>query len=193
MRIGFFGGSFDPIHHGHLILAQDALERTPLDRVGFVPAAQAPLKKSGPPGAGAQHRLAMLQAAVAGRPQFFVATDEIERGGVSYTVDTIRALRETHPGDELCWIIGADQVAQLPEWRAIDEITQMAGFLCLRRPGFEPAKPAGLPKDRLQWASARQIDLSSTEIRQRAAAGRPLDFFLPESVARYIVQHSLYR
>ncbi|MGE9296015.1 MAG: nicotinate-nucleotide adenylyltransferase [Puniceicoccales bacterium] len=192
MRIGYFGGSFDPVHLGHLLLAQDALERAQLDRIVFVPAAQAPLKKNGPPGASPKQRIAMLEAAIAGRPEFSAARDEIKRGGVSYTVDTIRALRKQHPGDDLYWIIGGDQAAQLADWRSIDEICRLATFLCLQRPGFDKIHPPGIPINALEWISGRQMDLSSTEIRERAANGKSLEFFLPPAVANYINNHSLY-
>jgi len=193
MRIGFFGGTFDPVHHGHLLLARDALEHARLDRIEFVPAAQAPLKKEGRPRASPKQRLSMLELAIEGQPDFTIATVEIDRGGVSYTVNTLESLRADHPGDELFWIIGGDQAAQLGNWQRIDRICEIATFLCLQRPGYEPRQPQGLPEHTYQWISARQIDLSSTEIRQRAIRGLPLDFFLPKAVAQYIDTQSLYR
>jgi len=193
MRIGFFGGSFDPIHLGHLLHAQDALEQASLDRLVFVPAAQAPLKQNGAPGASAEVRCAMLELAIDDYDRFSLLRDEVERGGVSYTVDTIRRLRARWPGDELFWIIGADQLAQLDQWREIGDLLEMASFLCLRRPGYSDKIPEGIPPDRIHWVSARQLDISSTEVRDRIQADRPVDFFLPRNVASYIHQHLLYR
>ncbi|MBK1858285.1 nicotinate-nucleotide adenylyltransferase [Cerasicoccus arenae] len=193
MRLGLFGGSFDPIHYGHLLLAQDVLENAQLDRVAFIPAAQAPLKASGAPVASADDRVAMINAAIAGRPEFSVLRDEINRGGVSYTVDTVRRLKARQPDDELFWILGGDQVAQLHEWREINELLELAGFLCLQRPDFTPIPPDNISAKSLHWISARQIDISSTEIRKRAASGSPLDFFLPPAVAQFITNNRLYR
>ncbi|WP_309399386.1 nicotinate-nucleotide adenylyltransferase [Cerasicoccus maritimus] len=193
MRIGLFGGSFDPIHHGHLLHAQDALERAELDLLAFIPAAQAPLKANGAPGASAEDRVKMIELAIAGQPKFTVLRDEIDRGGVSYTVDTVRRLKKRWPDDELFWIIGADQVALLDQWRSIEELLHMARFLCLKRPGFAPTTPASIPECALSWISARQVECSSSEIRERAAAGRPIDFFLPPPLVDYINRNQLYR
>lgn len=192
MRIGLFGGSFDPIHHGHLLHAQDALDLAQLDRIAFVPAAQAPLKFNGAPGASAADRLKMIELAIAAQPAFTVLGDELERGGVSYTIDTVRRLKARWPDDELFWIIGADQVAQLDQWREIGELLSLATFLCLRRPGFNAEIPASIPTDAIQWISARQLELSSTEIRERAASGASVDFFLPPAVADYMTAKQLY-
>lgn len=193
MRYGLLGGSFDPVHHGHLLLARDALERGRLDRIGFLPAAQAPLKAAGAPEASAEDRAAMLRLAIQGIPAFEVLDDELQRGGVSYTVDTLRTLQARWPERQLFWILGGDQVAQLPRWREYEALPDLVTFLCLRRPGYEVAIPPGLPTQAIQWVSARQLDLSSTEIRQRARAGLPLDFFLPPAVAAYIREHQLYQ
>lgn len=193
MRIGFFGGSFDPIHLGHLLHAQDALEAANLDRLALVPAAQAPLKQNGEPGAGAEARCAMIQLAIKGREDFFLLRDEVDRGGISYTVDTVRRLRQRWPEDELFWIIGADQLAQLDQWREIDQLLEMATFLCLRRPGHPADIPKGVPQSRLRWVGARELRISSTEIRERIRAGRPIDFFLPPAIVSHIEKNELYR
>ncbi|WP_309386410.1 nicotinate-nucleotide adenylyltransferase [Cerasicoccus frondis] len=193
MRIGLFGGSFDPIHHGHLLHAQDAMEQADLDLLAFIPAAQAPLKSSGAPGANAEDRVKMIELAIDSQPGFSVLRDEIDRCGVSYTVDTVRRLKERWPNDELFWILGADQVAQLDQWREIDELLKLAKFLCLKRPGYQPEAPSSIPDSALKWISARQLELSSSEIRERAAHERPLRFFLPRGVVDYINKNQLYR
>lgn len=193
MRIGLFGGSFDPIHWGHLLHAQDALELAGLDRIALMPAAQAPLKITGPTAANAQQRLEMLNLAIGGREEFMVLADEIDRGGVSYTIDTIRRLKQRWPNDELFLIIGADQVEQLCQWREIEHLSQLVSFICLRRPGYQEVTPPGIDSSSLRWISGRHLDISSTEIRDRARSGLPLDFFLPPAVASFIRNNELYR
>ncbi|MEO0795949.1 MAG: nicotinate-nucleotide adenylyltransferase [Verrucomicrobiota bacterium] len=193
MRIGIYGGSFDPIHHGHLLLAQDTCELAGLDHLYFIPAAQAPLKKSGPPGATAEQRVAMIQMAIESNPSFGLLTDEIDRGGVSYTIDTLRLLHDRWPQDELFWLLGADQIAQLDDWRAIGEIAEIVTFLCLKRPGYGFEPPRLVPAERMIEVSARQMELSSSEIRERATDNRPLDFFLPPRLISYIKDNRLYR
>ncbi len=192
-RIGVMGGSFDPVHLGHLIAAQDAREALRLDRVILMPAAQAPLK-AGEPRVSDATRLALLRAAVVDTPGLEVSTLELERGGVSYTVDTARALRHAHPVDSLFWIIGADQAAQLSRWREIGVLAALVEFIALARPGyaFPPASalPAGV---RLHPVTAHTVEISSSEVRSRIAAGLPVRCFLPPEVARRIESENLYR
>ncbi|WP_404422894.1 nicotinate-nucleotide adenylyltransferase [Nibricoccus sp. IMCC34717] len=192
MKLGLFGGSFDPVHHGHLLAARDALEGAGLDEVLFLPAAQAPLRDQSTR-TPAVHRLAILKAALSGKPGFGVSDLELRRGGTSYTIDTVRQVAAELPGNELYWIIGADQVAKLHEWREIEALAALVTFLALERPGHEGRLQAEIPGLRLQRVRGHQVELSSTEIRARAAAGQPLDFLLPHKAIAYIRENSLYR
>jgi nicotinate-nucleotide adenylyltransferase len=191
-RIGVMGGSFDPVHLGHLIAAQDAREAMGLDRVILMPAARAPLKDSAPRVSDAV-RLELLRAAVAGDTGLEVSTLEIERGGVSYTIDTARALRHAHPVDSLFWIIGTDQAALLAQWREIGALGKLVEFIVLTRPGYTApahATPEGVT---LHPVTAHVVEISSSEIRSRLAAGRPVRWFLPGPVADQIESQHLYR
>jgi len=193
LRLGIFGGSFDPVHLGHLLAAQDALEQADLHQVVFMPTAQAPLKDRAP-GIRGDQRLALLRAAIAGDARFAVSTLELERGGVSYTIDTARVLRVAHPQAELFWIIGADQAGRLAQWREIAALGELVQFIVLARPGFPlPAmahRPAGL---RLLPVGVHELAISSSEIRSRIASGRPVRYFLPAAVADCIEREQLYR
>ncbi|MGF1483946.1 MAG: nicotinate-nucleotide adenylyltransferase [Opitutales bacterium] len=191
---GVFGGSFDPIHLGHLLIAQDACEAFGLDRVCFVPAAQSPLK-SAAPGASDAHRLGMVAAAIEDYPQFEALDIELTSGGISYTVGTTRQLRERFPDEELYLIIGADQAAQLERWHDIETLATMAQFLVVERPGFDTqARPAHRIENlRLHHIDGHLFEISSTEIRERVAAGQHIDFLVHPRVQQYIHKHQLYR
>ncbi|MFA6962349.1 MAG: nicotinate-nucleotide adenylyltransferase [Opitutaceae bacterium] len=191
MKIGFLGGSFDPVHFGHLLAAQDAYERGGLDRLVFVPTAQAPLKP-GPVKASAEARLAMLQAAVEGDGRFEVSDFEVRKGGVSYTVDTVRHLREQFSGAELAWVIGADQVARLPLWREIGELVKLVEFVVLARPGWVAGAKPDIPGLRLRWCEGHHIEISSTEVRERVRTGFPVDWLIPHKTVEYIQKNGLY-
>jgi nicotinate-nucleotide adenylyltransferase len=192
VKIGFLGGSFDPVHNGHLAAAADACEGAALDRVVFVPAAQAPLK-TGPARASAEDRLAMLRAAVADDARFEVSDCELRRGDVSYTIDTARQLRAERPDDALCWIIGADQLAQLPRWREIAELARLVEFVALERPGHAgTATDAPVSGLRLTRVAGRQLDISSTEIRARLRRGEPVDAWMPQKAVVYLREKRLY-
>jgi nicotinate-nucleotide adenylyltransferase len=184
MRLGIFGGSFDPIHHGHLILARAALEELGLDRLLFIPANMSPHKTDTKP-ATAQDRLAMVQLAIEGEPGFESADLELHRPPPSYTVDTLRELRAAHPEAELTLLIGADNVAQFDTWREPHEIRQLARIAVLDRAGG--TAPADWPVIR------RLVDISSTDLRARTAAGRSIRYLTPGSVCDYITAHGLYR
>ena len=136
MRLGIFGGTFDPIHIGHLVVAQVALEEAQLDQVLFMPAGVNPLKAGRRITAG-EHRLAMVRLAIAGHPQFAVSDWELRREGLSFTVDTLEHLRAEHPEDELFFIIGADNLHILPKWRSVERIVELATILAVTRPGFD--------------------------------------------------------
>lgn len=192
MKIGFMGGSFDPVHFGHLIAAQDALERGGLARVVFVPAAQAPLKP-GAVQASAEARLGMLRAALDGDARFEVSDYEVRKGGLSYTIDTVRHMRERFSGDELAWVIGADQLGRLHLWKDIGELVTLVEFVVLARPGWVPRRREDIEGLRLRWCDGHLVQLSSTEVRERVKAGRPVDFLMPHKTVEYVRENGLYR
>lgn len=185
MRIGIFGGTFDPPHVGHLIVAQDAAEALGLDRVLFVPAATQPLK-AGQEAAPPADRLAMVRLLLGDDPRFAVEAAEVERGGLSYTVDTLRALRRRWPAGtaELVLLLGADAAAQFPQWREPAEVRALAEVVVLSR-GDAPAGVRVVP--------TRRVDVSSTEVRERVRAGRPVRALVTDPVAAYIAARGLYR
>jgi nicotinate-nucleotide adenylyltransferase len=192
MKIGFMGGSFDPVHWGHLLAAQDAYEQAGLDRLVWVPAGQAPLKPEVPQ-ASAEARLAMLHAAVAGDARFAVSDYEVRRGGVNYTIDTVRYLETQFVGAALSWVIGADQVAQLHRWYAIEELVKRVEFIALARPGWSERATPAIPGLRLRWCEGHLVELSSTEVRQRVARDLPIDYMIPHKTVEYIRENDLYR
>ena len=193
MKIGFFGGSFDPVHFGHLMAARDACEQGCLDRVIFIPAARAPLKTAATRTPGLA-RLALLRAAIADEPRFAVSDHELRRGGVNYTVDTVKHMRMEFPRAKLSWIIGGDQLAQLPQWRELTTLAAWVEFIVIERPGHAVRAPAGLPRGlRLRHCPGHTLGFSSTELRARAKRGLPLDWFTPHKVVALIRRRSLYR
>jgi nicotinate-nucleotide adenylyltransferase len=184
LRLGLYGGSFDPIHHGHLILARQALEDLSLDRIIFIPAAESPFKLNHS-SASAADRFAMVQLAVEGEPAFLVDPLEIDRQAPSYTIDTARAYHARHPGDRLFFVVGEDHLAALPKWNEFEELGRLVQFAILSR-SDQPLK-VGYPVVR------RRFDLSSTEIRNRVANDLPISYLVPEKVLRYIQERKLYR
>lgn len=193
-RVGLFGGSFDPIHYGHLAIAEDAHLALGLERVIFMPAAHQPLKQ-GQHGAAPEARLAMVRLACAANPAFEVSPLEIERAGPSYTITTLETLVAER--GELVLLLGADAAADLPRWRAAERITALAQLAVIERPGqhFDASKLlAALPQltDRLAVLAGPQIDISSTMLRQRATTGRSLRYLTPDPVAEYIQTHQPY-
>ena len=186
-RIGLFGGSFDPVHLGHLIVARSAAEQLRLHVVRFIPARIQPFK-TGRELAAAQHRLAMLELAVAGEPSFLVDDREIRRPGTSYTIDTVRELRAEAPDDRLCLMVGADTALDFTEWREALEISRLASITVLTRPGIDvslgtvPAAVIEVPA----------VDISATEVRRRVREGEPINELVPAAVAAYIASHGLY-
>ncbi len=190
MRIGLYGGSFDPVHCGHLLVARAALEELALDRLVFIPAAQSPFKPGRVPAPDAL-RLRMLRTALAGEPRYRVDDVELRRGGVSYTVDTVRHFAQAHPNTTLCWLIGADHVPTLPQWSEADNLAQLVEFIVIPRPG-EPA--ASLPAPwRLTYLKGWPLKVSSSEIRMRAARGLPIHHLVPAIAADIIAEEGLYR
>jgi len=192
VKIGFFGGSFDPVHFGHLCAAQDACEQHRLDRLFFVPAAQAPLKPHDAQ-SSAGDRLAMLRAATGQDPRFEISDYELQKGGVSYTIDSVRYFLAQFPDDRLFWIIGGDQRPRLHLWKDVHELVRLIEFIVLERPGQPgPAGPA-FPGLRLHSCAGHSMEISSTELRERARRGLPLDYFVPHKTVVYIKEMGLYR
>jgi len=188
-KLGLFGGSFDPVHLGHLLVAQAACEEFGLDRLCFIPAAQSPFKPGTNP-APAGSRLQMLRLALAGQPRYEVDTQEIARGGVSYTIDTVRDYRRRFPGAQLFWLIGADHVAKLPQWRDAEELAARVEFLVIPRPG-EPAVPFPAPR-RGEMLKGFPLGVSSSQIRARVKAGLPIELLTGPAVAEAIRANRLY-
>ncbi|MET0609648.1 MAG: nicotinate-nucleotide adenylyltransferase [Pseudomonas caspiana] len=189
MRIGIYGGTFNPIHLGHLSLAQTALESLDLDQVVFVPAGIPPLKGTDNL-VNAEHRLHMVQLATAGNPCFSISDFEICRLQKSFTLDTVRHLVQQFPdGSEFFFILGDDCVANLHHWKGIDELRERVTFARARRTGSHV--PA--PTTALLTIEMPLLDISSTQVRQRLNTGKPVDDLTPPSVAHYIQQHHLYR
>ena len=184
LRLGLYGGSFDPIHHGHLILARQALEDLSLDRVIFIPAAESPFKPN-PTNASAKDRIAMLQLAIEGEPDFSLDPLEIERDAPSYTIDTARTYRNLYPNEELFFLVGEDHVAALPKWNEFEELDRLVRFAVLSR--------SDQPLDVKYSMVRRRFDLSSTEIRNRVANDLSISYLVPERVLRYIQERTLYR
>ena len=184
-RIGVFGGTFDPVHVGHLSIAQAALECVPLDRVIFVPTRRSPLKDRGP-FAAEQDRLAMLRLATADEPRFTVSTIELDREGTSYTVDTLERLKDE--GD-LYLVMGADAVSEFHRWRSPERIRELAVLLVASRPGA-PEPPGD---ERLIVFDAPCLDISSRELRARSARGRSLRYLVPDAARRHLEANGLYR
>jgi nicotinate-nucleotide adenylyltransferase len=190
-RIGVMGGTFDPIHLGHLVAASEALHAFELDRVIFVPTGQ-PWQKSNY--SDAEDRFMMASLAAAMHPCFAVSRMELDRKGATYTADTMRELRRFHGSDvTLFFIAGADAVAKVGTWRKVEELAEEAEMIAVTRPGFDldelPNDPSW-PKFHLMEMPG--IDISATDIRARVRSGRPIDFLVPPTVARYIREHGLY-
>ncbi len=184
MQTGILGGSFDPIHHGHLILARAALEELGLDRIIFIPANLSP-HKTGTKPATALDRLAMVRLAIADEPGFEASDLELNRPPPSYTVETLRELTARYPHDNFTLLIGADNVAKFDTWREPDEIRRLARLAVLDRAGSTTSHE--LPVVR------RLVDISSTDIRQRATAGESIRYLTPDAVCDYIATQGLYR
>jgi nicotinate-nucleotide adenylyltransferase len=188
-RIGIFGGTFDPPHIGHLIVAQDAWAALGLDRVLFVPAA-APPHKADRVITPAALRLELLRAAVAGDPRFEVSDLELRRAGPSYTVDTLRELHRLYPGTELFFLLGVDQFRDLHTWREPAEVARLATLVVVAR-GGEPVEPR--PDLSYRLLEATRIDISATAIRERVRMGDPIRYLVPDGVAAAIGREGLYR
>ena len=190
-RLGVMGGTFDPIHHGHLVAASEVAAVYGLDEVVFVPTGQ-PWQKTNRQVAPAEHRYLMTVVATAANPRFTVSRVDIDRGGLTYTIDTLRDLAVQRPGAELFFITGADALAQILSWKDSDELFALAHFVAVTRPGHE-LDGAGLPADRVSLMEVPAMAISSTDCRARVAAGQPVWYLVPDGVVQYIAKHSLYR
>jgi nicotinate-nucleotide adenylyltransferase len=193
-RIGLFGGSFDPVHHGHLLLAQDALEQLSLDRLFFIPAAINPHKLDAAPQASPRLRLEMLREATRMQPLFSIDTLELEREGPSFTIDTVDAFRSRFARAQIFLLLGEDNLPKLHSWHQFERLRQLVSFVSFGRRAHAPeAAPAVAPdKDLRLERLVRKIDISSTEIRARVAKGLPIQYLVPESVRLLIQSHALY-
>jgi nicotinate-nucleotide adenylyltransferase len=189
MKLGLLGGSFDPVHFGHLLVAQAAMEELVLDRLFFIPAAQSPFKPENKP-APAPVRLQLLRLALAGKTNCEIDEQEVRRGGVSYTVETLRDYTRRFPRAELFYLIGADNAPKLNEWREASELAKLAEFVAIPRPGGAAANFP--PPFRGHTLKGFPLGVSSSEIRARVKAGLPIDLFVPPPVAEAIHGGRLY-
>ena len=194
MRVGVLGGTFDPVHRGHLALARAARDELGLDELLFVPAGK-PWRKAGRIVAPAEHRLAMLRLALEGEQAFVVETMELDRPGPSYTADTLEALRAVRPGDELFFVIGEDALGDLSNWVRPERILELATLAVARRVDVPKAAAEGLPglRERVVWLKMPLLAVSATVIRDRVRQGLPVDGLVPPAVAAYIGERGLYR
>ena len=189
MKIGLYGGSFDPVHLGHLLVAQAAVEELGLDRLFFIPAAQSPFKPENPP-ASAAIRLQLLRLALAGKTNCEIDELEIQRGGISYTVDTLRDYAKRFPDAEIFYLIGADNISKLNEWREPAELAKLAEFVAIPRPGEATAQ---FPKQfRGKMLKGFPVEISSSQIRARIKAGLTIENLVPPFVAEAIRNARLY-
>lgn len=189
LRIGVMGGTFDPIHHGHLVAASEAADAFSLDEVIFVP--------TGNPGnktaiSSPEHRYLMTVIATAANPRFTVSRIDIDRPGITYTIDTLTELSRARPEADLYFISGADAIAQILAWKEVDSIWSLAHFVAVTRPGHQLQLPQ-VKEARITQLEVPALSISSTDIRNRAAAGKPIWYLVPDGVVQYIAKHKLYR
>jgi nicotinate-nucleotide adenylyltransferase len=196
MRLGLFGGTFDPIHVGHLILAEQCRESCSLDSVWFVVAGAPPHKAGGR--TSVTHRLEMVRIAIAGHPAFAVSEIEASRPGPHYSVETLESVHRDHPDLDLYFLIGADSLFDLPSWREPARIAQLATIVVANRPGIDLVDPTNLPdfgpgSHRLLSIAVPPIGIASTDLRRRLAEGRSIRYMVPRGVEAYIEAQGLYR
>ncbi|MDO5492273.1 MAG: nicotinate-nucleotide adenylyltransferase [Nesterenkonia sp.] len=189
-RVGIMGGTFDPVHHGHLVAASEVAAEFDLDEVVFVPTGE-PWQKAGREVTEAEHRYLMTVIATASNPRFTVSRVDIERGGPTFTIDTLHDFRRLRPTAELFFITGADAMAQIMSWKSVEELWTLAHFVSVTRPGYS-SEDYG----RTQQISLKEIPamaISSTDCRTRVRAGKPVWYLVPDGVVQYIAKHRLYR
>jgi nicotinate-nucleotide adenylyltransferase len=190
MRLGVMGGTFDPIHHGHLVAASEVQALFGLDEVVFVPTGE-PWQKEGRDVSPAEHRYLMTVIATASNPRFTVSRVDVDRGGLTYTIDTLRDLRRQRPDDELFFITGADALAQILSWKDAEELFELAHFIGVTRPGHE-LSDKGLPEDRVTLQEVPAMAISSTDCRARVGQAEPVWYLVPDGVVQYINKYKLY-
>ncbi|RJP16074.1 MAG: nicotinate-nucleotide adenylyltransferase [Candidatus Abyssobacteria bacterium SURF_5] len=190
MKIGILGGTFDPIHIGHLVIAQEALWQCELDRVLFMVTAQPPHKKA--PRARAEDRYNMVELALQGITEFQPSRLEIERGGNSYTVQTLHELHRLYPAASHYWIVGGDSILEFQTWEDPEDVIRLANLIVAPRPGFDLSKVDPALRNKIIVLDAPQVDVSSTQIRRRITEKQPVRFLLPKIVEEYIYGHRLY-
>ncbi|HEY4152942.1 MAG TPA: nicotinate-nucleotide adenylyltransferase [Pseudolysinimonas sp.] len=188
-RVGVMGGTFDPIHHGHLVAASEVQQSFDLDEVIFVPTGEPAMKEGVSP---AEHRYLMTVIATASNPRFTTSRVDIDRGGITYTIDTLRDLHAEHPDADLFFITGADAVAQIVEWKDVDELWKLAHFVAVSRPGHA-LSIRGLPEQGVSSLEVPALAISSTDCRRRVDRGFPVWYLVPDGVVQYISKHHLYR
>ncbi len=197
-RLGILGGTFDPIHHGHLVAAQEAHAQLDLDQLLFVPAGN-PHHKSQQSLAAPRHRLRMLELAIAGRPAFGISSVDLDRPGPCYSLDTLRVLRaEMGPAAEFFFVMGSDSLHDMRNWHQPRQILELCNLAVVRRQGVTPdlvALEGQLPglTARLHWIDMPELAISSSDLRWRVRHGRPICYLVPPAVERYIAEHGLYR
>jgi nicotinate-nucleotide adenylyltransferase len=190
-RLGVMGGTFDPIHHGHLVAASEVQSVFDLDEVVFVPTGQ-PWQKDDREVSPAELRYLMTVVATASNPRFTVSRVDVDRPGPTYTIDTLRDLREQYPDADLFFITGADALAQILSWKAVDELFHLAQFVGVNRPGHELSGD-GLPAERVSLMEVPAMAISSTACRERVRAGEPVWYLVPDGVVQFIAKYRLYR
>jgi nicotinate-nucleotide adenylyltransferase len=191
-RLGVMGGTFDPVHNGHLVAASEVAALFALDEVLFVPSGQ-PWQKADRAVSAAEDRYLMTFLATAGNPQFTVSRADIDRGGLTYTIDTLRELRAQYPAAELFFITGADALAQILTWRDVHELFSLAHFVGVTRPGYLLSFDASLPADAVSLLEVPALAISSSDIRARVGRDAPIWYLTPDAVVRYIAKRGLYR
>ena len=190
-RVGIMGGTFDPIHHGHLVAASEVATLFDLHEVVFVPTGE-PWQKTNRDVSPAEHRYLMTVIATASNPRFWVSRVDIDRAGPTYTIDTIRDVARQRPGSELYFITGADALGQILSWKDAASVLGMAHFIGVTRPGYE-LSDSHLPTDSVTMIDVPAMAISSSDCRQRVAEGRPVWYLVPDGVVQYISKHHLYR
>ena len=191
MRLGVMGGTFDPIHHGHLVAASEVASEFDLDEVVFVPTGR-PWQKDAREVSPAEHRYLMTVIATASNPRFTVSRVDIDRPGPTYTIHTLRDLHAERPEAELFFITGADALAQILSWKDVEELWSLAHFVGVTRPGHV-LSGTGLPEDGVSLLEVPAMAISSTDCRARVAAGEPVWYLVPDGVVQYIAKYHLYR
>jgi nicotinate-nucleotide adenylyltransferase len=189
-RLGVMGGTFDPVHHGHLVAASEVAHRYDLDEVLFVPTGE-PWQKASRTVSPAEHRYLMTVVATASNPAFTVSRVDVDRPGPTYTIDTLRDLQDRHPGAELFFITGADALEQILSWKDAERLFDLAQLVGVTRPGHELVL-RGLPEERVSLLEIPALAISSTDVRRRVFEGRPVWYLVPDGIVQYISKHRLY-